>query len=110
MYAYHYSDKLFKILKPQKPKHSYTKSYAIPILYLYKNRKDREFYIPNSYLYVCKIKKSELFDLKKFKGIVVNIDEFLIDLKKKGWKGIIDDNKIYYFYPLTPIKIFQFSE
>jgi hypothetical protein len=113
MIAYHFSDKLFDTLKPQFPQHSYTTKYSIPISYLYIYKKGKEYFVPDKYLYVFNIPKKYLISINKIKkwnfSIVEDYIEKAIEL---GYKGIIDreSNRIYYFFPLKPIKIIKLYE
>ncbi len=119
MIAYHYSDKLFKILKPQFAKHSYTSNYSIPILYLYR-KKQPEYFIPTNYLYTVKIDKKFLMKEKDFiklyekmyekwnidkKGYILSPDMLVPLIKKQGYRGIYNDKIIMYFYSIKPIKV-----
>jgi hypothetical protein len=107
MIAYHYSDKNFRILKPQFAQHNYTSKYSIPIAYLYVYKNDKETFVPDKYLYIFNIKDKDLISISKVKKWSFKyIEDLLEKVIRFGYKGIIDrkNNRIYYLFPIKPIK------
>lgn len=108
MKIYHWSDRDIEVVRPQYPKHHYTKRYSVPLAYFYKKKGYKEYLISGTKLYEGEISREKLYDFRKFKPSFSSASEisfFLKKLKKEGYKGAIYDSGFITIILFSPIKV-----